>query len=114
MCAKETGSSIEQVQQLALRILEHNEPSDEALELLERYVGIFGVWYDQYQNHPLNTTAEALQKLSESHGMILDCARRWKLDTAGSLAANRRKGKGMRAYVDTLPRRISFKRTRKG
>lgn len=55
-----------------------------------------------------------LTELALVHGEILKRADTYKSETAVFLRSMQGKGRGLRAYVDSLPKRISVGRPRKG
>ena len=90
----------------------------EAVEDLEKYAIAFNLWYDNYQTStkqekPLNSREELIQLL-DRHEKVMEFSESLKSAIPEEMAKLRQKGKGIMAYTDTLPKKISFTKTRKG
>ena len=90
-----------------------------ALEQLDAFIDAFGVWEKDWRGRiavaPKDKDLIAIGKeVGELHGEVLRLAGVLKESIATSLRSLRRKGKGLIAYADHLPKRISTIRTRKG
>lgn len=91
-------------------------------QLLERYTEAFSKWYEAAglnpQGSPGITIAEnptqILESVQATHDAVLRHASEAKALTAADLKSVRSKGKGILAYVDTLPKRVSLINPRKG
>ena len=87
---------------------------DEFVENLERYSNDFELWYSVHrQNVEAGGLPEADELLLKHEELVVKA--QLKLKEAGTaLSQHRIKGKGIRAYTDSLPKRISFRRVKKG
>jgi hypothetical protein len=85
---------------------------------LEKYADSFSEWYGAYQksleqNKPLNTKEE-LEMLLTRHEKVMELSESLKESIPDEMAKLKNKGKGIMAYTDTLPKKISFTKPRKG
>ncbi len=96
--------------QLADKVLEHSGHLDEVLPLLEDYSEAFDKWISQgeiqLQSYSKQDQQLVLQ-LAEKHQQIIEYAQRVKDLTAEELKDLKHKGRGLMAYVDSLPKRIT-------
>jgi hypothetical protein len=93
---------------------------DTATERIVAYTEAFDRWYslakpyfDVGDEEPLGGL-ELLKKLEARHGEVIALAEAAMDRTEADAKGLRRKGKGMVAYTDNLPKRISTKRFRPG
>lgn len=98
--------------QLADVIFEADIPLEEVLNRLDAYATLFDVWYAAHSDK-LSSDAE-VALLEERHHKVIECAAELLKGTSAELAKLKLKGKGILAYTDTLPKKISFRRPRKG
>lgn len=99
---------------LANEILADSAGPDSIVLNLERYVTDFQKWWEEFDSGRIEVEQSLLEKLSERHEKVLDLARDLQSQTGQVLQDTRRKSKGMIAYVDCLPKRISTRRVKKG
>lgn len=78
---------------------------------IEAYSEAFSRWYAE---NPNPTESEQLERLSRHHTEILEKVAELRELTSIDLRNLKKKGKGILAYTDVLPKRISFGRKRKG
>jgi hypothetical protein len=111
----ETNSVIE----LARRILDCVE-SDELVSLIEQYAKAFDEWYSSTCEGTDMATIKSkvgtdkLAELLNLHAEVMKRTGELKEDVSGDIRKLKKKGKGILAYTDTLPKRISVTRKRKG
>lgn len=91
---------------------------EEALPKLEAYAADFDAWFERYQKSvdsgsPL-ADKSALEELLTRHEKVVDLTSRMQDTFPEEMKKLKQKGKGILAYTDTLPKKISFTKTRKG
>lgn len=92
------------------------EREEDVLPLLEEYVDLFDTWErvwlaDQGGDTKHRKVGESILNL---HGEIISVARSLSEDTENSLKGIRGWSKGIRAYIDHFPSKISTRRGKKG
>lgn len=96
------------------------EAAPDALELLERYVTAFGAWEVSWREVAKGgrimsaREREVGRRVAAQHAQILRLADEMRKGIDESLKVLRVKGKGLKAYIDPLPHRLSTIKTRKG
>ena len=93
-------------------------PADEFLNKVAGYAEAFEIWKLGHSQElsgaiPEDGRAE-FESLAELHAKIVDRVAELKSKTEQDLKHIRRKGKGIMAYTDTLPKRISISTKRRG
>lgn len=90
---------------------------DLRIDAVEKYTSAFDRWF-QHHGAALaalpETERATLSSLVKLHERILTLAESMRESTAVDIRHLKAKGKGIMAYVDTLPKRISRGPTRKG
>lgn len=93
-------------------------PPDQFLDRVAAYSDAFQKWNVDNQQALMGTAtgaeAESLRSLAKLHAKIIDLAEALKDKTSHDLKHLKRKGKGIMAYTDILPKRISIWTRRKG
>jgi hypothetical protein len=100
-----------------LALLEEKDPT--ALDALDLYIESFGKWHGDWKARLLESSNDRDLKavgaeVAKQHSEVLRLAGELKESIAVSLRSLKRKGKGLIAYSDKLPKRISTIRPRKG
>lgn len=94
------------------------ESSPDAVDRLEQYIAAFDALYGEggaeLESADIGASEEDLRRLANLHAEILELAGSAKEEVNHSLRSLRTKGKGLRAYTDHYPKRISTIRPRKG
>ena len=112
-------SAIEELISLADGVLSKSDDSEVALEKIEEYTEKFSSWYNEHfasleEGDIQEDVISLLQQLNEQHGKVLALAEDLRESITDDRRELKRKGKGIMAYIDTLPKRLSLRRTRKG
>lgn len=110
-------ATIKELLDLAQRVFDKDQPVDEIIARIDNYIQIFNKWYDANLNIPedkITLSAEEVKIVRESHAGVLTLAKTLKLDAVTSLKAFQQKSEGIMAYTDTLPKKLSSRKTRKG
>jgi hypothetical protein len=110
--------NIQQLIEMADRILTEDNLSDELIDQIADYSAHFGKWYAVYkdsfvQDDDSNVAGE-LETLLLKHEQVIGRVEDLQGQTSGDLKEFRQRAKGILAYVDVLPKRISFSKKRKG
>lgn len=108
---------VEQLIDLAKTLLNFEGQEDLRLEMLEQYCAEFAEWFAD--NRELleandNIDVDKLRELECEHNKVLELAKSWQGAVAGDLRKLKVKGKGIIAYTDILPKRLSQMRPTKG
>jgi hypothetical protein len=96
------------------------EGSLESLDVLEEYVNSFALWessWSQGKNKLREIPAkdrELARRVANQHTQILRLAAGLRAEMDESLKSLRVKGRGLKAYIDHLPQRVSTIKARKG
>lgn len=105
---------------LAEAALAPGESPDVVTDRIVAYTEAFDRWYsvatpsiEAGDAAPLGGI-ELLRQLETRHAAVMDLAQEIMRRTDAEVKGLRRKGKGMVAYTDTLPKRISTKKFRPG
>jgi hypothetical protein len=95
----------------------HASSRDEFVEKVAAYSAAFEAWGKENPDvlkGKVSAEADSLRALAEVHAKIIDFAEEIKRQTGRELGEQRKKGKGIMAYTDILPKRISMSGTKKG
>ena len=100
-----------------LELLTDKDPA--ALDAIDSYIESFTQWHAGWKarlsEHPADKELKAVgAEVAKQHSEVLRLAGELKESIAASLRSLKRKGKGLIAYSDKLPKRISTIRPRKG
>lgn len=85
-------------------------PTDRRLELLEAYTEAVG----DVMARTVESSEPSVAALLALHREVLDVAEKLMAEEKGQLVQLRQRERGLRAYLDTLPRKLQTQRTRKG
>jgi len=96
--------------ELAEKILNTESGPDTILEEFNAYTSALDVWLTQ----PRTEDPEIIKSLLENHDKVVKKALSLKDEASVELRKLKAKGKGILAYVDILPKRISFGTKKKG
>ena len=114
--SKTDSSIIRQGEELVALLSDNDSAS---LEKLDAFIEAFSVWEKDWASRVASTPkdkelAAIGREVAVLHGEVLRLAGLMKESIGTSLRSLRKKGKGLIAYADHLPKRISTIRTRKG
>lgn len=98
----------------ARELLRGGSPLEELIEKLERYSEDFDLWYASSRERIEAGLFKEADNLLTLHDELIDKAQDWLRQAGADLAKHKVRGKGILAYTDVLPKRISVRRTRKG
>ena len=84
---------------------------DPSIESIEKYLLAFN---QAERDLGIRGTERQLKELSQSHAQVIAEAERLKAEVGAALKSLRTKGKGIKAYIDPMPARVSTRRPRKG
>jgi hypothetical protein len=96
--------------QAALEAL--NSGSPDVIQFVEAYADAFDAW--EQSGNLESPDHELGMRIAEQHATIVKLLESVKGDAALALVELRDKGKGLRAYTDVFPRRISTMKPTKG
>ena len=103
---------------LGQEILSVSDNPDLVVEKVAQYVSEFESWNLAHKSLLAGgASAQQIQEfkaLAGVHAKVLDLAEKLKAQTRDSLKGLRKKGKGIMAYTDILPKSISMSGSRKG
>ena len=94
--------------------------ADDSLDIIERYVAAFAEWEAGWK---LSVKGDADfsakerdmgNRIAAQHSQVIKLVEGMRAEVDSSLKGLRQKGKGLKAYIDQLPQKISTIRTRKG
>lgn len=114
----ETGRNVLALGKAAIKALSEGAP--EALEELERYSDSFEAWQASWKGQAAGRAsfsskeAEIGRRIAEQHATVLELTQQMKEAVEQSLRSLRGRSKGIRAYIDHLPKQIGTMRPRKG
>ena len=114
----DAGKTVLQLGAVAVRALREGAP--EALEYLEQYSDSFEQWQKSWKRADQNTVKfsakerEIGERIAAQHATVLELTEDMYRSLEDSLKDLRGWTKGIRAYMDHLPKKISTIRTRKG
>lgn len=104
---EDTGDAVDRLLLLAANALRPDIAVEEQLDAIDRYCREFSL----LEPHLVGTGVE---ELAQRHKAVLDKAQRLFAGTALDIKSFQRKARGIMAYVDTLPRKISVTKNKKG
>jgi len=96
------------------------EASPTALDELERYCDLFADWEKSWKRSRDGAAAltskdvDLGKRIVAQHATVIKLTEEMRAHVDRSLKSLRVRGKGLRAYTDHLPKRISTIRTRRG
>ncbi len=105
---------IAELNSLAEKILAAETSSTDLPETLEQYLVNFTAWLERFKAGSIEVTENELLDLNEKHAAVLAKAEGALKGTIDNLKGLRQKGKGLKMYIDVLPKTISRTRPRKG
>lgn len=106
---------IEELRALALSVIEPNLDIDSLIDRIQHYSESFEVWYGEHRAElEAFENSTEIRELLDLHNQVLGFAETALKGTSNEIIKLKLKGKGLLAYTDILPRRISITRTRKG
>ncbi len=116
-------SKVLELGEALIALLEERDIS--ALDLLDSYIEAFGVWEEKELKKQAASAqsrdakgkidlGELGQQVAIQHAKVFALAESMKDQVAQSLKSLRLKGKGLKAYSDSFPKRISTTRPRRG
>lgn len=116
-----SGVGISALIELAEKALVEGADIDELISHIEAYSAAFHPWYEEHkeafeqgvEGEPV-VDRDDLERLLKLHTEVLGRAESLQKGTSSDLMALRGRRKGMMAYIDILPKRLSTRRTRKG
>ena len=108
---REEGVSLTRLIELAGAALAEADEAA-AVELISGYCQALGAMSKSDMDAAVAAEPEAAKKLVQLHSRVLQRAGALRDVTAGSLKKLKTKGKGLMAYTDLLPRRISVRKKR--
>ena len=96
---------------IADQILSGKDQADQAVDLLEHYSNGLDDFLQQFESKGLEESSqirrEEILELAEKHRQIIEYAERFKAVTGDQIKSLKRRGEGLIAYTDTLPRKIA-------
>lgn len=100
-------------------VLAGQQEEDERLVALELYVTQLAAWYDGQgceltSANVSSQSADLLRELGDRHTQVLKLVEQLRNDTSSKLKVFRQRTRGILSYLDTLPKRISVLRSKKG
>lgn len=95
------------------------DDSIEALDLLDEYTENFDKWQKTWSSSGRGVSVPAREhdlakRVAQQHEQVLELTEKMYRSVQDSLKGLRGRAKGIRAYLDQFPSRISTIRTRKG
>ncbi len=90
-----------------------SESEDQFIDILEQYSEKFARWQQQIPAE-IEQNKALLEKLQTLHSEILARAQTLKGGTAAQMRQLKKRGKGILAYTDVMPKRLGAIRPRKG
>jgi hypothetical protein len=109
------AADLDRLLELAERVLLKDKLEPELVQDMEAYSSALAECLqdlDKFQSHPEN--GDKIKLLAQCHSKILGIAEALRGNASKEMRELRKRGKGLRAYVGTLPKRISVTPTRKG
>lgn len=81
---------------------------------MESYLQGFQSWFTRFEQGQEQASEAELMILNQKHAELLSMAESLMDKTRDGLKELKLKSKGLKSYIDTLPRRISRTSTKKG
>jgi hypothetical protein len=83
---------------------------------VEKYADAFAEWYQAGEgpDGPGACGRAELEGLAERHAQVVACVQALLAETAADMGGFHKKARGIMAYTDLLPKRISVAKLRKG
>ncbi len=98
----------------AQELLQEGRALPELIEKLERYSEDFDLWYASSRDQLEAGQLPEADVLLAVHNEVIEKAQHWLKQAGTELSKHKVRGKGILAYTDVLPKRISVRRVRKG
>lgn len=105
--------TLDDLTQLAQNALESDPEGPEIIEIIERYFDAFEAFAPRLLTIGRDEE-EKLQALAAKHAAVLELTTTLRDETSRELRSLKLRGKGIRAYKDIYPKRISLGKGRKG
>lgn len=96
------------------RLLATDAPLDERIVAMDGYSERFALWYDSQAIESDAAEIVRAQELLNLHNQLVERAQEWLKEAGQELGKQRAKGRGIMAYTDVLPKRLSQYRPKKG
>ncbi|MCO6431795.1 MAG: hypothetical protein J5J00_13130 [Deltaproteobacteria bacterium] len=109
---------LQELIRLADEVLADTKASDEGLERLENYCKSFDLWFaaseQLIRSKDPAIDSHQVNVLLTKHERIAELAQRLQDEIPGELRKLKQRGKGILAYTDLLPKKISYIKPREG
>jgi hypothetical protein len=103
---------------MADHIMSYNAEDDAQISLVEAYTEAFDQWYTSnrtaLKDHSHAFSRLQLEELEKKHALIVKRIELLMKRTSKKMGAFHKKAKGILAYVDVFPKRVSRSKGRKG
>lgn len=106
------GMKLEEVIGLADRALSCDD-QEQLVEQIQLYVDAFADWFDHNQDR-ISSADPAIEALQSKHAAVLARASALRGTFASEMRKVKVRGKGILAYTDIVPKRISSTKPRQG
>jgi len=104
---------IKQLLQFANDVIENDDSSSNLLEKIQIYFDAFEVFRPSLENMKKNSETD-LHQLLEKHNKILTITMELRDETSREIRELKKRGKGIMAYTDIYPKKISLGSQKKG
>ncbi len=98
--------------EIARKALNQEQSSDDLITSIEEYISAFEIWSNKGLFETLKK--EEGEEVLELHKQVVEKAQNLKQDMELKRTELNKKAKGVLSYLDTLPKRVSHTRGRKG
>lgn len=101
--------------QLGEAVLAESPQSSEFIDSIEAYAQRFEEWFEVNKTEltPEMADNQAINDLIRIHANILDIAKSEQLQNSKNFWLHKEKARGIMAYTDILPKKVSISRTKK-
>ena len=103
---------------LAEAAIGHDSKSEEFVQALESYSAAFDHWFSANQSKLSDITDQAwrsqVDRLVELHEGLVERVNQVQAEHPDDMKKLKQRGKGIMAYTDLLPKRLSMRRPTKG
>ena len=112
----QTQMGIPELLALADQVFEASSGVDQEIERIEKYCRAFREWhaYAQQNQTGAEPLPEEIERLQERHTAVLERLERLRLDLSKEMGGFHKRAKGIMAYTDVLPKRVSVAKGRTG